>query len=262
MVVELTEHRPVADYPTLVAAVAELRLRDVKLAVDDAGAGYAGLQHLMLLRPDLVKLDRALVAGCDRDPAKAALIEMLGRFTGQLDAWVLAEGVERMAELESLIRLRVPLAQGYLLGRPAEPWAALPDGLAGAIRDKQTAQTFEDSVVGLTVDAPAVRAGDAVAAAAGWFDADHELDVVVVLDDWSRPVGLVDRACAAGNGQPKRTVLKTRPSTAPETVVARAMARPAADRFDPLVCVDDRGHYLGVLRIEQLVHRLLAGPRP
>jgi hypothetical protein len=124
---------------------------------------------------------------------------MLGRFTGQLDAWVLAEGVERMAELESLIRLPVPLAQGYLLGRPAEPWAALPDGLAGAIPDRQTAQTFEDSVVGLTVDAPAVRAGDAVAA--------------------------------------------------------------AADRFDPLVCVDDRGHYLGVLRIEQLVHRLLAGPR-
>jgi EAL domain-containing protein (putative c-di-GMP-specific phosphodiesterase class I) len=262
VVVELTEHRPVADYPMLVAAVAELRLRDAKLAVDDAGAGYAGLQHLMLLRPDLVKLDRALVAGCDRDPAKAALIEMLGRFTGQLDAWVLAEGIERMAELESLIRLRVPLAQGYLLGRPAEPWAALPDGLAGAIRDKQTAQTFEDSVVGLTVDAPAVRAGDAVAAAAGWFDADHELDVVVVLDDWSRPVGLVDRACATGNDQPKRTVLKTRPSTSPETVVARAMARPAADRFDPLVCVDDRGHYLGVLRIEQLVHRLLAGPRP
>ena len=55
-------------------------------------------------------------------------------------------------------------------------------------------------------------------------------------------------------------MLKTRPSAAPEAVVARAMARPAADRFDPLVCVDDRGHYLGVLRIEQLVHRLLAGP--
>ena len=119
-----------------------------------------------------------------------------------------------------------------------------------------------ERVAGLTVDAPAVRAGDAVAVAAGWFDADHELDVVVVLDDWSRPVGLVDRDCAAGNGQPKRTVLKTRPSTAPETVVARAMARPAADRFDPLVCVDDRGHYLGVLRIEQLLHRLMDGPRP
>ncbi|HEV3497045.1 MAG TPA: hypothetical protein VHA34_11900, partial [Actinomycetes bacterium] len=188
------------------------------------------------------------------------LIEMLGRFTGQLDAWVLAEGIERMAALESIIRLRVPLAQGYLLGRPAEPWATLPGELAATIRDRQTAQTFEGSVVGLTVDAPAVRAGDAVAAAAHWFEADHELDVVVVLDDWSRPVGLVDRACAAARGRPKRTLLKTRPSTAPETVVARAMARPAADRFDPLVCVDDRGHYLGVLRIEQLVHRLLTGP--
>jgi hypothetical protein len=187
---------------------------------------------------------------------------MLGRFAGQLDAWVLAEGVEHTAELESLIRLRVPLAQGYLLGRPAEPWATLPGELAATIRDRQTAQTFPDSVVGLTVDAPAVRGGDALAAAARRFEADHGLDVVVVLDDWSRPVALVDRACAAGRGQPKRALLKTRPSTAPETVVARAMARPAADRFDPLVCVDDRGHYLGVLRIEQLVHRLLAGPRP
>jgi hypothetical protein len=124
---------------------------------------------------------------------------MLGRFTGQLDAWVLAEGVERMAELESLIRLPVPLAQGYLLGRPAEPWAALPDG-AGRRHPRQADRPDVRGQRGrLTVDAPAVRAGDAVAA--------------------------------------------------------------AADRFDPLVCVDDRGHYLGVLRIEQLVHRLLAGPR-
>ena len=189
-----------ADYPTLVAAVAELRLRDAKLAVDDAGTGDRGLQHLMVLRPDLVKLDRALVAGCDRDPAMAALIEMLGRFTGQLDAWVLAEGVERTAELESLIHLRVPLAQGYLLGRPAEPWATLPAELAATIRDRQTAQTVEDSVVGLTVDAPSVRAGDAVTAAARWFEADPELDLVVVLDDWGRPVGLVDRAPASPGG--------------------------------------------------------------
>ncbi|HEY6708046.1 MAG TPA: EAL domain-containing protein [Actinomycetota bacterium] len=113
VVVELTEHRPVADYPTLVAAVAELRLRDAKLAVDDAGTGYAGLQHLMLLRPDLVKLDRALVAGCDRDPAKAALIEMLGRFTGQLDAWVLAEG--RILALTWVTRLS---------GTVVRPWSA------------------------------------------------------------------------------------------------------------------------------------------
>jgi hypothetical protein len=55
--------------------------------------------------------------------------------------------VERTAELESLIRLRVPLAQGYLLGRPAEPWATLPGELAATIRDRQTARTFEDSVL-------------------------------------------------------------------------------------------------------------------
>jgi EAL domain-containing protein (putative c-di-GMP-specific phosphodiesterase class I) len=256
LVIELTEHSPVGDYPTLQAAVAELRLRDAMLAVDDAGAGYAGLQQLMLLRPDLIKLDRSLVAGCDRDPAKAALIEMLGRFAGQLDAWVLAEGVERTAELESLVRLQVPLAQGYLLGRPGDPWEALPGHLTAIIRDRQTAQTFEDSVAGLLVDAPTVGAADAQAAARD-LGADQDLDVVVVLDDWSRPVGLVDRG-GAGRGRLKRTVLKARPSTSPQALAARAMARPAADRFDPLVCVDDRGRYLGVVRVEQLVERLLA----
>jgi hypothetical protein len=70
-------------------------------------------------------------------------------------------------------------------------------------------------------------------AAARWFEADPELDVVVVLDDWSRPVGLVDRARATGHGQPKRTVLKTRPSTAPETVAARAMAAPPPTASTP-----------------------------
>jgi hypothetical protein len=91
----------------------------VTVAGYDAGAGYAGLQHLMLLRPDLVKLDRSLVA-CDRDPAKGALIEMLGRFTGQLDAWVRPGGAGR------------PLRPAGLRRRPGPlPWRA-PHRAAGA----------------------------------------------------------------------------------------------------------------------------------
>jgi hypothetical protein len=114
-------------------------------------------------------------------------------------------------------------------------------------------------VAGLTVDVPVVTGADALAEAGRWFGADPDLDVVVVLDDWSRPVALVDRDDAAGRGRPRRALLKAKPSTPPDALVERAMARPAAERFDPLVCTDDQGRYLGLLRIEQLVHRLLAG---
>ena len=114
-------------------------------------------------------------------------------------------------------------------------------------------------MVGLTVDAPSVWGRrDAATAAARWFEADPELDLVVVLDDWAVRSGWSTGPASPGGASPTDRA-QDPPVHCPQTVVAWAMARPAADRFDPLVCVDDRGHYVGVLRIEQLVHRLLVG---
>ena len=86
------------------------------IAVDDTGAGYAGLHHLISVRPEIIKLDRTLVAGIDTDRPRRALVEMFGSFANRFDAWVLAEGVETAAELATLRRIGVPLAQGFLLG--------------------------------------------------------------------------------------------------------------------------------------------------
>ncbi|HEY6877198.1 MAG TPA: EAL domain-containing protein, partial [Polyangiales bacterium] len=119
LVFELTEHSVVVDYGVLARATAEVRDLGGFIAVDDAGAGYASLQHILALRPDFVKLDRALIAGLQLDEAKAALVEMFGGFTSRIDAWLLAEGIEERDELRRLIQLGVPLGQGYLLGRPA-----------------------------------------------------------------------------------------------------------------------------------------------
>ena len=98
------------------AAIAPVRAAGALLAVDDAGAGFASLKHITVLRPDFVKVDRDLVAGIDTDETKAAVVEALGMFTSRLDAWLVAEGVETTAELDRLLSLRVPLAQGYGLG--------------------------------------------------------------------------------------------------------------------------------------------------
>ena len=105
-------------------ALADLRARGARLAVDDTGAGYAGLTHVMRLQPDIIKLDRALTTGVDLDPAKAPLISSFVRYARDIDADVCAEGVETLAELERLADLDVAYGQGYGIARPAAPWAA------------------------------------------------------------------------------------------------------------------------------------------
>ncbi len=125
VVVEITEHSQVADYDELRTAVGRLGPR-VRLAVDDAGAGYSSLRHILELRPSFVKLDLSLVQGMEQDPAREALAAGMQHFAERSGFQLIAEGVENHRELAQLRSLGVRLGQGYLLGRP------LP--LAGARR--------------------------------------------------------------------------------------------------------------------------------
>ncbi|HEV2361921.1 MAG TPA: EAL domain-containing protein, partial [Acidimicrobiales bacterium] len=118
VVVELTEHAVVDDYEALRQALARLP-KGTRIAVDDAGAGYASLSHVLQLRPVFVKLDRAWVAGIERDFARQALVGALGSFADGIGCDLVAEGIETDAELVTLGELAVRLGQGYLLGRPA-----------------------------------------------------------------------------------------------------------------------------------------------
>lgn len=118
IVLELTEHARVDDYEPLGQAVKKARARGARLAVDDAGAGFASFQHILQLRPDFIKLDRMLTRGIDSDPAKHALASALVAFASKLGAQICAEGIETPSELATLQELGVPFGQGYLLGRP------------------------------------------------------------------------------------------------------------------------------------------------
>jgi EAL domain-containing protein (putative c-di-GMP-specific phosphodiesterase class I) len=115
---EITEHDLIDDYPRLHDAMRALG-SDVRLAVDDAGAGVANFRHLVNLRPDLVKIDAGLIRGVEADVSRQALIVGLVHFAEVSGAQVLAEGVETELELDTVKRLGVTLAQGYLLARPA-----------------------------------------------------------------------------------------------------------------------------------------------
>jgi diguanylate cyclase (GGDEF)-like protein len=122
VVIEITEHEFLGDDAALEYAVSRLRERGARIALDDAGAGYAGLHQLLRLRPDVVKLDRSLVSGVSGDPHRSALIAALVSFANDVGMSVCAEGIEREDDYASLVALGVESGQGWLISRPAPDW--------------------------------------------------------------------------------------------------------------------------------------------
>lgn len=122
LVLELTEQEAVEDYDDLRSRLGAWLGRGVRLAVDDAGAGYSSLRHIVELSPDYLKLDRELVRGIDEDPNRRALMRAVVAFAREVGTSVIAEGVETRAELDVLRDAEVHLVQGYLLARPGPPW--------------------------------------------------------------------------------------------------------------------------------------------
>jgi EAL domain-containing protein (putative c-di-GMP-specific phosphodiesterase class I) len=242
VVVQLIEHMPTPDLDGLRAQTAALRGRGALIAIDDAGSGYGGLQQLAEVRPHLVTLDRALIAGADRDPGKAALAEMVGTFTSRIDAWLLAEGVDTAAELAAAARLGVPLAQGWLLGRPTPHFAPLTPEVTQLIRCHVARAKLADSVAGLLRP---VRQRDA-------DEADTGPAPYVLLDAQGVAVELVLSDLRSGAPYRAPVSLQVPPTAGVPETLQRALSRPPVHRFDPVVCTDRTGAVLGLLRIEDL----------
>ncbi|MGZ6543800.1 MAG: EAL domain-containing protein [Actinomycetota bacterium] len=119
MVVEITEHEAIEDYEVLATALEGLRHRGIRVAIDDAGAGFASLRHTLLLHPDIVKVDTSLTRNIDGDRAKRAMTSALVSFGEEMGIAIVAEGIETREELEALVTLGVPFGQGYYLAEPA-----------------------------------------------------------------------------------------------------------------------------------------------
>jgi EAL domain-containing protein (putative c-di-GMP-specific phosphodiesterase class I)/DNA-binding NarL/FixJ family response regulator len=125
IIVELTEHAAVEDYGALEPGFTALRRRGLTVAVDDAGAGFSSLRHVLMLEPDYIKLDISLCAGIAADRRRRALARSLLAFADEIEIRTVAEGVESAADLEVLRQLGVACAQGYHLARPQPPESVL-----------------------------------------------------------------------------------------------------------------------------------------
>ncbi len=255
IVVEITEHESVADYAALARALEPLRERGAKVAVDDVGAGYASMRHVMEMRPDFIKIDRGLVANLDRDPAKMAIVETLAIFASRIDAVVIGEGVERLEEVDTLVRLGIPLAQGFVFARPDPALVEVPAMLGDYVRDKANTRASGISVEALverTPSAPMITSRTELIAR---LASDPDIDAVPLLDGRARAVGIATQAILQRDGRPQKPLTIGLNASLAE-VARRAMTRPAEDRFTPLVCNDDHGRYVGIVRVERLVEAL------
>ncbi|MGY1671996.1 EAL domain-containing protein [Geodermatophilus sp. SYSU D00710] len=242
VVVELTEQGPVPDVAALRVEVAALRARGALVALDDTGSGWSGLRRLAALRPQLVKLDRSLVAGADTDPVCTAVVEMVGGFAGRIDAWLVAEGIETRGELTAACRLGVPLAQGWLLGRPAPGFGGLSPEAVALVRGCTARARQRATVAGLLRPVRQVEASEP----------QPGLPPVVLVGPDGEPLALRLADPRTGAAHTAPVSLRVGPADDVATTLHAALTRPPAHRFDPVVCTDATGAVLGLVRVEDL----------
>ncbi|WP_380155377.1 EAL domain-containing protein [Kineococcus gynurae] len=266
LVLEVTEHAEV-DSADLVGPLDAWRDRGGLVALDDVGAGHSGLLRLALTRPDLIKIDLQLIRGLESDLMKRSVVQLVGECAARLDAWVVAEGVETVAELDVLRTMGVPLVQGFLLARPRGGFARLDPGaaalLAGSDRSTPGPRTADEpgptgpvSPVSRLARRPRTTLDLAVAHAV----AEVEGCTTVVLDDRDVPVAVVLPDVTGSRAVTELTCVD--PGTRVGDVAVRAVSRPTGRRFDPVVCTDETGRFVGLVGVEDLVIDLAAAQVP
>jgi diguanylate cyclase (GGDEF)-like protein len=226
LVIEITEHEYVPDDDVLAATIADLRARGAMVAVDDAGAGHAGLKQLMRVRPDIVKLDRDLAYEIHHDAARMALVESFARFAREVGAAVCGEGIETLDDLAALADLDIQWGQGYALGRPGPPWVEVPhvaadvcrSTLADALRGGSTRrQPIAASNLGL------VSLSRRLAAARSRGDVEAALRIIagelgassIAISRWHPGHGAIETLAEQGEAPvPARSAVPDYPATA------------------------------------------------
>jgi hypothetical protein len=171
-----------------------------------------------------------------------ALAEMVGEFAGRIDAWLLAEGIETRGELAAFSRLGVPLAQGWLLGRPAPGFAPLAPEVADLVRAQTARARTADSVVSLLRPVRQVEA----------TEPQPGVPPVVLVGPHGEPLALRLADARTGVVHTAPVSLRVHPTDDVTATLHKALTRPPAHRFDPVVCTDPTGAVVGLLRVEDL----------
>jgi EAL domain-containing protein (putative c-di-GMP-specific phosphodiesterase class I) len=236
-------------------ALGPVRKRGARVALDDVGSSYTGLSRMNRLRPDFLKLDQHLVAGAGQDPDRLELIEALHVLAKRIDSTVVVEGIQSVVELNSVIGLDIPLAQGFGLGRPSDTVDELDPEIASHIRDNQNFRMQHESFAEMVVPVEPHHDTEGVERLIGRFKVDPDLNHVVVVNADEHPVTIVGRD-AEGLPTEVTKPLCVGAGSSFARIAREAMTRPEEHQFDPLVFRDEIGRYVGLIPMENLIEAL------
>ena len=136
IVFEISEKTKIEDYASFHRALNHHRNQGRRIALDDTGAGYSGLQVLAQTRPNFIKVDMELIRDIDHNHVKQTMLKVLHDFAGRTNAQVIAEGIETMSELSTIIQLGIPYGQGFLLHKPTAGFSEISTELRDYISSR------------------------------------------------------------------------------------------------------------------------------
>jgi EAL domain-containing protein (putative c-di-GMP-specific phosphodiesterase class I)/GGDEF domain-containing protein len=275
-VLEITEESFIDDGPRFRQIVERFCRDGFRIALDDFGAGQSSLLSLIIATPHFIKLDRKVVHGVSGDQYKQQLVASIVSFASNVDTQLIAEGVESWDDLETLLRMGVRYAQGYLFAPPQDR----PVGLTDDVRERLSAigaglhygrGEMSETIAGMVVRRQTIRKGSHTGGdIAHRFLRDAALDHLVVLDG-QRPIGLISRQqfYLKTSGPVGFSLYQNRPAElvansnalivedriAVTTLARLAMDRPQHELYEPVVVTDHGGRFIGTVTIKQLLAR-------
>ncbi len=261
LVIEITEQHPVLDYDVMRVAVGRYRAMGFRIALDDLGAGYAGLRQWSELRPDFVKIDRHFVSNIHNDAAKRQFVHSICEISHILDCEVVAEGIEQEDEYDVIRSLGVHYAQGYHFARPlVNPVRVIRRRQRGQQVNAALCRHCTQTVSSLVKEHLVVQSHELVRDVASLFQQIPDLLYIPVLEK-NRPVGLVRRselltlfASLYGRDLHGRKLIRDFMSPDPFIVSGDTLVEHLSQRLtqnsimlneEGFIVVDEQGFYLG-----------------
>lgn len=276
VVLEITERHSISDVPAFQKAIHAYSEQGFMIALDDFGSGHSGLIALIACAPHVIKLDMEIARDVNLHSYKQTIVRSLVSLASEVNARLIAEGVESWQELEMLVRQGVRFAQGRLFGSPVAEPQPLVDNVRKELLSMMAncspvESNVRETVSRLTFASPPVERGTMLVQDLERLFAERPLMDCAVVVDADKPVGLITRAhlAAVTSGrfgyslvQHKLVELIAKPvrlsvnrSASVVRLATLAMERDENDLYDPIVIVDDDGGYRGTVAIRQVILR-------
>lgn len=272
IVIELTERSSIKDYKGFRMTLNHYKKQGYSIAIDDTGAGYSGLQSIVSITYNFIKIDRSLINNIDKDPVKRSLLDAFVKFAKKIDSKIIAEGIETKTELDTLIELGVDYGQGYLIARPNKEFVdniIMADYIKKKNYNNKNSNLSKFPVGDIAIRDKVVTPSTRTDKIVEIFKRNENLQSIVVIED-DIPVGLIMRdklyyrlgtkyGYAVFMDRPVELVMDEDPmivkSKAPISEVSKmAMERPLASVYDSIIVIKDN-KYFGTVTIKSLLDR-------